>query len=240
MKKFYFLSLFSMISLALSAQVEVTFGVDMNQQTVDAAGVFVTGSWMDDAGLGGEWQEPGSNAGAELTDPDGDGVYTLTVMLPAGDYQYKYSNGAMWPNAEAGGGSDNYQADLSGCDGVDNGFGGYNRTFSVGAAPLDLTVYEFNSCVVSGISNTDDDDYASGVIFAPNPAVDVVRITYGTTEFVADYVTLANAAGQVVRTYRNLTGSYQEIVVNGLPAGLYIMTFGNDAGQQGTRKLIVR
>lgn len=77
--------------------MNVTFQVDMNQQTVSADGVHVAGSFQAAAGFPGDW-DPST---AELLDGDGDGVYELTVMLPAGTYEYKFINGNAWGSDEA-------------------------------------------------------------------------------------------------------------------------------------------
>ncbi|MBI1307577.1 MAG: T9SS type A sorting domain-containing protein [Bacteroidetes bacterium] len=97
MKKGYLL-LMSLLTSAFSfAQVQVTFQVDMSKQTVGANGVHVAGSFQDEAGFAGDW-DPSTSA---LTDGDGDGVYTLTVTLPADSvYQYKFVNGNAWGNDE--------------------------------------------------------------------------------------------------------------------------------------------
>ncbi len=75
----------------------VTFSVDMNNSTVGANGVHVAGNFQATAGFPGDW-DPSTSA---LTDPDLDGIYTLTVNLPAGYYEYKYINGNSWGSDEA-------------------------------------------------------------------------------------------------------------------------------------------
>lgn len=75
----------------------VTLQVDMNQQTVTGLGVHVAGNFQDEAGFPADW-DPSSTA---LTDPDADGVYTVTVSIPAGTYEYKYVNGNAWGNDES-------------------------------------------------------------------------------------------------------------------------------------------
>jgi hypothetical protein len=241
MKKIYFSLLFLCGVFFASAQVSVTFSVDMNAVGASADGVFVTGNWMDDAGLGGEWQEPGSNTDAQLTDDNGDGLYQLTVMLPAGDYQYKFSNGTSWPNGEAGGGGDNYQADLSGCDGVDNGFGGWNRTLTVpDQASFVPTTYEFNSCNESSITSISEISTIKEVTIAPNPAEDHVNVTYSNPNATRHNIMITSVTGQIVKQFPNFTGSNITIQVADLNAGMYLLSFTNPQGEIGTKRFIVK
>ena len=50
----------------------VTFNLNMENETVSAAGVYIAGSFQG-------W-EPGATE-HELTDPDGDGVYSIDVVM---------------------------------------------------------------------------------------------------------------------------------------------------------------
>lgn len=69
----------------------ITFQVDMSNETVSDSGVHVAGSFN-------EWQ-PGAT---ELTDPDGDGIYTYTILnenygLSTDDIiEYKFINNNSW------------------------------------------------------------------------------------------------------------------------------------------------
>lgn len=78
--------------------VTVTFQVDMSNETA-ADSVTVAGDWQGDA-VGQGWSDwtPGISV---LTDPDNDDIYTLTVDLPEGTYQYKYLNGVAWGTDES-------------------------------------------------------------------------------------------------------------------------------------------
>ncbi|MEM0996715.1 MAG: T9SS type A sorting domain-containing protein [Bacteroidota bacterium] len=77
--------------------VTVTFQVDMSNETVGDS-VTVAGSWQGSA-VGQGWNNwtPGISV---LTDPDMDGVYTLTVDVLEGSYEYKYLNGTQWGTDE--------------------------------------------------------------------------------------------------------------------------------------------
>jgi hypothetical protein len=77
--------------------VALTFRVDMSQQSVSPNGVHVAGNWQDEAGYPADW-DPST---AQMTDPDGDGVYELLVTLPAGTYEYKFVNGNAWGSDES-------------------------------------------------------------------------------------------------------------------------------------------
>lgn len=227
--------------VTVQAQVSVTFSVDMNAVGASSDGVFVTGSWMGAAGLGGDWQEPGSNASAAMSDDDGDGVYTLTVSMAAGEYQFKFANGSSWPNGEAGGGGDNYQADLSSCGGVDNGFGGYNRTMTVPAGDaFAITTYEFNSCTESTVLNTDNVSSLGNLTIAPNPAKDLVNITFENANGVNHDINLFSLTGQLVSQTRLGSNNSATLDVSALPTGMYLLQFTNERGERGTRKLMVR
>ncbi len=71
-------------SLGLSAQVSITMNVNMENETVDPSGVYVAG--------GGNFGNPGDN---QMLDPDGDGIYSITVMQPVGFSSfYTFTNGA--------------------------------------------------------------------------------------------------------------------------------------------------
>jgi hypothetical protein len=74
-----------------SQNYNVTFAVNMNQQTVSPNGVHLAGSFQS-------W-EP---ATTPMTDPDNDGVYTVTVSVPENtSFLYKFVNGNSWGNAES-------------------------------------------------------------------------------------------------------------------------------------------
>ncbi|MDA0912457.1 MAG: hypothetical protein O2818_05040 [Bacteroidetes bacterium] len=63
---------------------EVTFNVNMANETVAETGVYLAG--------GGNFGNPGDN---EMTDPDGDGIYSITLMLDEGfSSYYTFTNGA--------------------------------------------------------------------------------------------------------------------------------------------------
>ena len=96
MKKIYLLALSAIFGVSAMAQVSVTFQVDMNNQTVSSNGVHIAGDWQSEAGYPEDWQ-PGT---AQMTDVDMDGIYSLTVNIPAGQYEYKFVNGNIWDNAE--------------------------------------------------------------------------------------------------------------------------------------------
>ena len=69
----------------------------MNQQSsVSANGVHVAGDFQAAAGFPGDWN-PATTA---LSDADQDGIYEVTVQIPAGNYQYKFINGNAWGQDE--------------------------------------------------------------------------------------------------------------------------------------------
>ncbi|TGE17353.1 alpha-amylase family glycosyl hydrolase [Hymenobacter elongatus] len=112
---------------------QLTFRVDMRQQTVAASGMHVAGNFQAAAGYAGNWNP----ATTLLTDPDGDKIFEVTVAVPAGTYLYKFVNGNGWNGAEA---------PTLDC-GVNDGGGNINRQVTVGAAALRLPATPFNGCL---------------------------------------------------------------------------------------------
>ena len=73
------------------APTPVLFRVDMTLQTVNANGPHVAGSFQG-------WS-PG-DANTLMTDPDGDNIYEVTLLLQPGTYQYKFVNGDEWADGD--------------------------------------------------------------------------------------------------------------------------------------------
>ena len=142
--------------------------------------------------------------------------------------------------SEAGGGGDNYQADLSGCGGVDNGFGGYNRTFTVTGTAMTLTTYEFNSCTESAIASTENVSTLGGLMVAPNPATDQVTISFNNDSNTEHTVSLFALTGQLLQQVQLGTDRSVTIDVAKLPTGMYLLQFTNELGERGTQKLMVK
>ena len=105
--KHIFTSIFCLILAGgLMAQANVTFEVDMSAEMVDMNGVHIAGNfwdWNDD----GTVDNPAISENWEpdlpelmLTDDDMDGVYSITLSLVPGNYEFKFINGNVWGNAE--------------------------------------------------------------------------------------------------------------------------------------------
>ncbi len=59
--------------------------------------VYVSGSF---GGIYGTWNEPGTNPNNELTDPNTDSIYSITMALGAGTYYFKFFKGTGWGGGE--------------------------------------------------------------------------------------------------------------------------------------------
>ncbi|HCT72135.1 MAG TPA: hypothetical protein DF409_15415, partial [Bacteroidales bacterium] len=82
----------------------LTINVDMNG-TGDMTGLpmYIAGAF---GGIYGTWNEPGTNPNNEMTDPDSDGIYSITMYLPDGLYPFKFFKGAGWGNGDPAPGGD--------------------------------------------------------------------------------------------------------------------------------------
>jgi hypothetical protein len=139
MKKFYTLALAALFGSAAMAQVEVTFQVDMSNETVGPNGVFAAGDWQD--GLPGEDGPAGDwNAATNQMTDVGNGIYELTATVEPGQYQFKHINSSSWEDGFAG------TCQVGGGNG--------NRFFAVtsyhATDGLNLPAVLFNQCAPQG------------------------------------------------------------------------------------------
>ena len=105
MKKIYLSFLSLMVMTGLSAQTAVTFNVSMlpigASDSLHVVGNFQDPNY-DNTPENPDYQNWTPNAASGLmTDIDMDFVYTATLMLQPGRYEFKFVNGNDWPSAES-------------------------------------------------------------------------------------------------------------------------------------------
>jgi hypothetical protein len=99
MKKLLLFSFMLLAFAGFSQDPVVNLNVDMHGSgLVLGELVYFSGNF---GGIYGSWNEPGSNANNELTDTDGDSIYTVTLTVPDSNYyQFKFFKGAGWDGGE--------------------------------------------------------------------------------------------------------------------------------------------
>lgn len=103
----------------------VTFSVDVSEMTDAPEGVQVAGSFQ------------GWDVAATPLVAQGEGIWEVEVLLPAGDsIQYKFLAGTDW----------SFEEFVPSACGVDNGLGGYNRSAPVDVGGIVLPTVCFSGC----------------------------------------------------------------------------------------------
>ena len=103
MKKLYSLVFATCLGVAAQAQVDVTFNVDMNGQTVSANGVHIAGEFNNPAQDASVFNAAYPNwdpSVIEMTDMDMDGIYSVTLQLLPATYRFKFVNDNNWGGVE--------------------------------------------------------------------------------------------------------------------------------------------
>ena len=229
MKQFFTLAFSLFFVLGLQAQtVQVTFRVDLSDETVSSSGVHVAGDFQN-------WS-PNTTA---LTDDDGDGIYEVTVGVNGGaTVNYKFVNGNDWGQNECGDGT-------SGCGdcGVDDGFNGHNRQYVIpsGIFGYLLPAYKYNSCELTAEATNTQEAISTikGIEISPNPFSSTTRVIIENPTFVGHELIITDIAGKVVQNYYDVR-NVVEIDRQNLDAGMYLVILKNDAGESLTRKLMVQ
>jgi hypothetical protein len=162
------------ISIVESTPINVTFSVNMADETVSANGVHIAGSFSN-------WWDPAAIA---MTDSNLDEIYEVTLALyPGTEYQFKYINGNDWSGVE----SVPLACQVAGYD---------NRFELTGTADYSLDVVCFSSCTNCGTTTfydvtfqvdmqnevvSDDGVYIAGTITDPTWGAGALLMTQAGT-----------------------------------------------------------
>ena len=199
----------------------VTFNVDMSEQIVSGA-VYISGESIDG------W----AGASVELTDADGDNVYSVTLELEQGDHEYKYMIGS-WDTSE--------QLDAVGDSACTITTGGFtNRFLSITSEEaIDLATVCYESCEACIIDNVVENNPMAFRVF-PTVTDGVLTVAFeGGREGQANLV-VRDLSGRQVRTENLGAGTLQTVVDLGQqPNGFYIIRVENGA-HTATETVIVQ
>ena len=129
----------------------VTFQVDMSNQTVSPTGVHIAGSFAD-ANSDGTVDNlyPNWDPSVLALTNAGNGIWSITLDLAAGSYEYKFINGNVWDITEF------FPTDALCVQGT---FG--NRSIIVASANEILPVVCWNECVACGHESSFNKNYHS-------------------------------------------------------------------------------
>ena len=131
---------FLLVLSFMSNAIQVTFQVDMSGQIVSPSGVHLAGSFTDVNGDGVIDNDlPNWNPGGIALNDIGNGIWSVTIELVAGLYEYKFVNGNDWSNPEF------FSPDAF-CEQSLNG----NRSVTIGDVDLTIPVVCWNECLACG------------------------------------------------------------------------------------------
>ena len=192
-----------------------TFRVDMNAETVAADGVYVAG------GVINGWNPTAT----PLSDDNGDGIWEVTVELPATVVEYKFLNGdGGWEDLAAG------DCTLE--------TGGYiNRVFTMEEKDTILNAYVFNSCDITPVANKETiiED-----AFTLNPTVTADFTFLKTANTDAKTIEVYNLNGQLVQQLYMSAGQQELMIdVTDISAGMYIVNMRTE-NFVSTKRMVVR
>lgn len=194
----------------------ITFNVDMNSYAETFNNVYVTGSFVG-------W----SGDAHPMADDDGDGVYTITIPLNSGTYEYKFEVD-NWADQEL-------FTEGDPCTVTNGGF--TNRVLQVEG---DQEVcYVWNSCddCTVGLESLEVNDAIFTV--QPNLVQEETTIVFGNSFNAVKSLSLYNAIGQKILSFSIPSGIVQHTLnVANLQEGLYIINVETDDKQQ-SRKIII-
>lgn len=187
----------------------VTFKVDMSQQTG-----FTTANIN---GTFNGW----CGACNPMTDANSDGIWEITLPLPAASYEYKFTFDG-WT------GQENLTAGSS-CTVTANGY--TNRTVTVGTTNITQDTVCWGYCVACNLNN---DSFDSNTLkIYPNPASNAITIE---NESTIESVNIYNVVGQEVKVASPNANSIT-LDISNLETGIYIIKSVSE-GKTNTTKFV--
>lgn len=205
--------------------IDITFHLNTeNIEMVDPSGIFLAG--------GNNFGFPGDNP---MIDPDGDGIYTITMRRPMGFASYyTFTNGAC--------GDWSCKENLEGlpCGDPDS----FNDRF-LPATQSDTTIMAcFGNCASDGSCQVTSTNGVAvdETLFElyPTLAGDFTQVVFGEqTVSMEKKIQVVSATGQVIETVKAAQQDYYRIHTASYAAGLYYVRV-NTATATYTRKFIVQ
>ena len=187
-------------------KTEQIIQVDMNGAGLVAGDkVYIAGALGD---IYGTWNEPGTNPNNQMTDPDGDGIYTLSLSLPDGLTAFKFFVNGWGKGDPFTGGDRTYNID-----------GNVNIIYTWGVGGVETSVRE--------------NKLAGKIQMYPNPVRN--ELTVNSTSDIRKVI-ITNTLGKVVGNVAY--SSNKTINTSNLSKGMYFVTFIGADGTKATQKLI--
>lgn len=194
-----------------------TFRVDMNNETVGADGVFLSGgvinSWSPDA--------------TPMLDDDGNGVYEVTIELPAVPVEFKYVNSGTYEDVQ-----------LDDCTVADPSGQFINRILNMTANDTILPSYEFGNCSISTVGVNDLEFVNDLFQIRPSVTSDVAEIVWTGNE--ERQISIYSISGQLMEVF-NMTSNQTSQKINAInySSGLYFVRMTTDK-KVGSQKLVIK
>jgi hypothetical protein len=166
--------------------------------------------WLSGAlgGIYGQWNEPGKNENNEMTDADGDGIYSITLGLPDGLVAFKFFWGMGWANG------DNAIPD---------------RTYTVNGSSEVNFKWGIPGYSVTSVKQIEGTSF--GVY--PNPTNGLVTVQSSDMKGL----TVRNILGSTLKTLKFQAVSSKQIDLSDLKSGIYFISVETSNGIH-TSKLI--
>jgi hypothetical protein len=191
--------------------VAITFIVDLAEEEISADGVHLAGSFQ------------GWNPSNLVMINTADDIYEVTVSLLSGTYiEYKFINGNTFDGAEL----------VPQECGVDDGFGGYSRFYTVADVNVILPEVCFSSCTeCSGVGlNQEMVNTLPG--FYPNPAQNRL---YFTNENDLKKVSFFSVEGKLLLEKLIVN---EDLDISSINRGLYFVRIETEQGASVTKLII--
>ena len=205
---------------------EVTFSVDMSlEKAVSTDGVSIAGNFQTAAGGAANW-----SPGIIFLKDNGKKVYSTTIPIRIGSYEYKFINGNSWGKDET----------ATGTCAVS---GGGNRKITVGTVDTKLDTVCYNYCVsCKKVLYTNDANFDAAMNVYPNPAQTEVNLQYNFTEATNLEVRILNTLGQVLYNAKmpNVESGTAILELNNLSNGAYMIQVTDEKQRQSVKRLMIQ
>jgi len=228
MKKLYStIALFIAISLGATAQINVTYTVDITDYLVGTPlgtnGIRIGGNFADRGAANQNWTPSATENG--LTNVAGGNVWSITITYPdtsANRVQaFKFVNDNWGTNEGA--------AALADC-GVDDGSGGFNRTLIIPASGGTYTA-TWDVCGVLTVLSLNSFETTTNLNVFPNPSNGIANLSYTLNKAGNTSVEVINTLGERVSVenygFQNAGNYNYTIGAENLAKGLYIVRLTN-------------